>query len=216
MSSGPGFKFFFKMKYFFLLPLLTLPFLAFSQHHSSLKKEIKKHRKHYKKEFLKDTRSPLQKQDIKHLRFFDADPAYRLECEFERAEGAKPFEMATYSGITKPYIKYGILTFSIEGQAHQLAVYQSLRLMRIPTYKDHLFIPFKDATNGETTYGGGRYIDISLNDIKDKKLILDFNRAYNPWCAYSDGYNCPIPPRENHLSVSILAGEAAYAGKVKK
>lgn len=203
------------MKFFFL-PLLILPLFAFSQNNPSFKKEVQKHRKHYKKEFLKDTRSPLQKQDLKYLRFFDADPAYRVECSFERTEDAQAFEMATYSGMTKPYRKYGTLTFSLKGQTHQLAVYQSLRLMQIPAYRDHLFIPFKDASNGDETYGGGRYIDISLNDIQDGKLILDFNKAYNPWCAYSDGYNCPIPPLENHLPVSIPAGEAQYAGELKK
>ncbi len=116
----------------------------------------------------------------------------------------------TYSGATQPYVKYGTATFRLKDTTLQLAVYQNLRLIRMPQYRDYLFIPFKDATNGEQTYGGGRYMDISKADIEEGKLTIDFNKAYNPWCAYSDGYSCPVPPMENHLNVFVKAGERAY------
>jgi len=123
----------------------------------------------------------------------------------------KPFEMATYSGVTKPYIKYGELLFEIPGKGTQrINVYQSLKALKLPQYKDHLFIPFKDLTSGESTYDGGRYIDIKLSDIKKGIVYLDFNKAYNPWCAYSEGYSCPIPPAENTLNIAIEAGELTF------
>ena len=83
-------------------------------------------------------------------------------------------------------------------------------LQKMEQYKDYLFIPFMDHTNGETTYGGGRYFDVMIGDIMDDKLVLDFNICYNPYCAFSDGYNCPVPPKENHLEVAIKAGEKMF------
>ncbi|HHS96145.1 MAG TPA: DUF1684 domain-containing protein, partial [Phaeodactylibacter sp.] len=141
------------------------------------------------------------------------DAKYKVNCRFEATPNAKPFEMATYSGNVKTYIQYGILHFEIDGKKHQLSIYRSPMLMRIEAYANHLFAPFKDATNGVTTYGGGRYIDLEIGHIKDNKVVLDFNKCYNPWCAYSSGYNCPVPPRENHLSIAIEAGEKNYKGK---
>ena len=78
-------------------------------------------------------------------------------------------------------------------------------------YKDYLFIPFTDKTSGIETYGGGRYIDLVLSDIVNKTCTIDFNKAYNPYCAYTAGYNCPIPPKENDLPVAIKAGELNFA-----
>ena len=82
--------------------------------------------------------------------------------------------------------------------------------MRMKAYANHLFLPFKDATNDVTTYGGGRYIDLEVGDIVDGQFVLDFNTCYNPWCAFSAGYNCPVPPRENHLAVEVKAGEKKF------
>lgn len=176
---------------------------------------ILQHRADYKAEFLAEDRSPLGEADLDHLRFFDPDERYRVTFSFERTPDAKSFDMATYSGITKPYVQYGWLTGQVNGREIRLAVYQNLRLRLMPKYRDLLFLPFKDASNGSTTYGGGRYIDLSTSAIKGDKVVVDFNKAYNPWCAYSDGFNCPIPPPANHLEISILAGEKAFAGKKK-
>lgn len=193
----------------FLLFLFLFPLLLHAQTPAEFRKEIRKHRKHYKKEFLEDERSPIsEKKLLRKLDFYPPDASYRLQARFETTPDSKPFEMATYSGITKPYRQHGWLSFTIDGKVQRLAVYQSLRLRNMPGFKDYLFLPFKDATNGETTYGGGRYIDFRMGDIsEDGKLWIDFNKCYNPWCAYSDGYNCPVPPRENHLDIAIPAGE---------
>lgn len=192
----------------FLLPLSSL-----GQVDAAYAKAIRKHRKHYKKEFLEDTRAPLNRKGVKKLRFYAPDTTYRVKASFERTPNAASFEMPTYSGIKKPYVQFGTATFELKDTTLQLAVYQSLRLLRMPQYRDYLFIPFKDATNGVETYGGGRYMDITKSDVQDGQLVIDFNKAYNPWCAYSDGYNCPIPPLDNHLPVLIEAGELDYLKK---
>ena len=80
----------------------------------------------------------------------------------------------------------------------------------MPQYRDYLFLPFKDPTNGKASYGGGRYLDLKTGDLKSGTAIIDFNKAYNPWCAYADGFSCPIPPAANHLAVEIHAGEKNF------
>jgi uncharacterized protein (DUF1684 family) len=126
-----------------------------------------------------------------------------------------PFEMPTYSGLTRAYRKYGNVFFVYEKDSFHLAVYENLTLRNNPAYQDYLFLPFKDRSNGVSTYGGGRYLNVSKKDVDDGATIVDFNKAYNPWCAFSDGFNCPIPPIENHLPVSITAGEKKYKGTPK-
>ncbi len=196
----------------FLLFFLALSVLLNAQGEQSYPREIKEHRKHYKKDFLREERSPLDKKGVRKLRFFPPDESYRVTATFERTPDAEPFEMATYSGITKPYVQYGTATFTLRGQKMEIAVYQSLRLRQLPMYRDYLFIPFKDLTNGGSTYGGGRYMDIRMGDIQNGQVVIDFNKAYNPYCAYSDGYNCPVPPLENHLDMAIEAGEKDFGG----
>ena len=132
-------------------------------------------------------------------------------CSLERFENPLTVEIPTYSGKIKEFVRYGKLHFEIGGKAQSLVLYQNVKLSRKPAFRDLFFIPFKDLTNGEETYGGGRYIDFWRSSLQAEPLILDFNMAYNPWCYYSDGYNCPIPPPENHLDVSIAAGEMLFA-----
>jgi uncharacterized protein len=194
------------MKYLFFLLLLPISLQA----QPPYPQQIAEHRAAYQQAFLEDDRAPLDEAGVDKLSFFPPDSAYRVEAAFERTQEAEPFDMATYSGITKPYVQYGTLTFQLRDTTLQMAVYQSLRLVRMPQYRDHLFIPFKDLTNGEASYGGGRYMDVSKKDIEQGVLLLDFNKAYNPYCAYSDGYNCPIPPVANHLPVAVEAGERSY------
>ncbi|RYZ18548.1 MAG: DUF1684 domain-containing protein, partial [Chitinophagaceae bacterium] len=109
---------------------------------------------------------------------------------------------------------YGKIHFVIHDSTCTLTVYRSKRLMQTEEYKNHLFIPFTDANTGTATYEGGRYIDVSIPDIRDGKILIDFNKAYNPYCCYTTGYNCPIPPKENTLPVAINAGEMKYTKPV--
>lgn len=177
--------------------------------------DIAQHRAEYKADFLTNARSPLKAQDTAFLDFFPPKIEYRLEARFERTPEAAPFELPTYSGQKRDYVQFGTLKFEFNGQAQTLNIYQNLRLVKDSTYRDHLFLPFKDLTNGESTYGGGRYLDFKQGDIQNGILVLDFNKCYNPWCVFSDGYNCPVPPVPNHLEIAIEAGERNFKGDKK-
>jgi hypothetical protein len=157
--------------------------------------------------FLSQT-SPLsekKKKDFKGLPYFEINEKYHLEAVFIKNENPRTFKMKTTTDREPLYKEYGTLQFTLDGQGFILTVYQSLDLLRKPGFKDYLFVPFTDLTSGKDTYGGGRYLDfrIPTND----KVILDFNIAYNPYCAYNDTYSCPLVPKANRLKVKIPAGE---------
>lgn len=190
----------------FLLLLLSSGVKAQNSYTDS----IRLYREKYKREFLEDSRSPLKAADTGYLRFFAADENYRVAATFTRTPKAKTFEMPTHSGKLKKYRQYGLLTFKIHDTSQTLEVYQGVDLMKQKGLEDYLFIPFTDMTNYLTTYAGGRYIDLRTGDIKNGKLLLDFNKCYNPYCAYADGYSCPIPPDANKLKVAIPAGEMLF------
>lgn len=177
--------------------------------------KIAQHRIQYKADFLADERAPLQEEDFENMHFYPADEQYDCACTFTRTPDANPFEMSTVSGNVQIFTKYGIASCPINNELVKVNIYASKRTQSMPGYKDHLFIPFRDLTSGESTYGGGRYIDLKTGDIKNNRVAIDFNKCYNPWCMYSDGYNCPIPPTENHLAVSIEAGEKTWTGEKK-
>jgi len=172
-------------------------------------------RTNYKAGFLEDPRSPLTNEDLPYLDFYVADPAWNIECNCTPATMAKPFEMPTYSGVTRTYIHQYTATCKKGDKTIELKLYKNIHHPINPMYKNNLFLPFKDFTNGETTYGGGRYINLMTTDIIKGKINIDFNTCYNPWCAYSDGFNCPIPPKDNHLSFEVLAGEKKFTGDYK-
>jgi len=159
-----------------------------------------------------NTHDAVSGDDRKYLRFFPADESYRVNAKFEKVNNGKWFQMETSGKIKKTFRMYGIAHFAIHDTTLTLTVYQSQSLMDDPTYKNYLFLPFTDLTTGNETYHTGRYIDFMTGDIKNEQLLIDFNKAYNPSCAYVDGkYNCPVPPRENSLPVAIMAGEKNYA-----
>ena len=199
------------IKFFFFV--IFLPFLTAC---SSVHKEIKEHRMNYRSEFIQDPRSPLKEQDLSNLDFYPPSAKAQVQAVFRLTPDAEPFDMPTYSGITRSYRKWGEAVFQWEGDSTRLAIYQNLTFISNPAYSDYLFLPFKDETNGQTTYGGGRYLNVSKADTEDGKIVIDFNKSYNPWCAYSEGFNCPIPPAENHLTFSVSAGEKSYRGEVKQ
>jgi uncharacterized protein len=146
----------------------------------------------------------------KLFRFFPVNKKYLVRCSFEAVKDTVGFFMKT-SGMTRTkYYNYGKLSFTLDNTPLQLFVYQSQKLMNTPEYADYLFVPFTDATTGDKTYGSGRFIDLRLGDIKNNTVLLDFNKCYNPYCAYASGYNCPVPPKENRLTVAIKAGEKVF------
>ncbi len=152
--------------------------------------------------------------DKKYLRFFPIDEHYRVVADFEKPTDNKWFSVETSAHKRKMYRVYGKISFSIHDTLVKLNIYQSQNLLADPKYKDYLVLMFTDKTSGDETYEAGRYLDLTLSDIKKNKVIIDFNKAYSPYCAYvKDRYNCPIPPRENNLSIAIRAGEKTYGKK---
>lgn len=158
-----------------------------------------------------NTHEVIKGEDRKKIHFFDVNEKYRVVAQFKKAKTNQWFEMPTSGKIKKLFRVYGILSFTINDTLVQLNLYQSQGLMGNDQYKNYLFLPFTDATTGNETYESGRYIDLQISDIKNNEVIIDFNKAYNPYCAYVSGaYNCPIPPAANHLPVAIIAGEKTY------
>jgi len=171
---------------------------------------IAEYRKQYVADLLADPRSPIKHSQVSNLSFFPADHSYCVWASVALTPGSVPFLIPTHSGKQKPFREYGTLTFVVHDSALVLHMYQSIDMVNDTAHKDDLFVPFTDQTNYDATYGGGRYIDLSVKDINDNRILLDFNKCYNPYCAYADGFSCPIPPRENHLRVEINAGEKVF------
>lgn len=174
-------------------------------------------RQDYADAFTKEEYSPLTAFDTGNLRFYPIREIYRVKARVTLTPDSPVFNLPTHSGITKRYRRWGVAHFSLGGKKLSLRIYQSPDLMPRPGLEDHLSIFFNDRTNYEETYAGGRYIDLKTGEVSaDGTLVIDFNKAYNPYCAYASGYNCPVPPRENLLPVKIPAGEKLYAGPHKE
>lgn len=172
---------------------------------------IRQFREQYIKELLEDKRSPIKQWQVKSLSFYKTDRNYCAWADFSATPDSKPFLIQTHSGKQKPYREYGAISFTIRDTKYILHIYQSIDLIKEEAHRDYLLIPFNDETNYETTFAGGRYIDLSIKDIVNNRVLIDFNKCYNPYCAYAEGYSCPIPPKENYLRVRIEAGEKAFS-----
>lgn len=167
-------------------------------------------------ELIDTSKHILNQQEIDHfegLAYFDVDSSFRIKAIFTKSVGKK-FEMPTTTERSPIYRRYGYVDFMINGKTVQLTAYQNMALRKQKEYKNYLFIPFRDETCGKESYGGGRYLDIEIP--KQNAITLDFNRVYNPYCVYSSRYSCPIPPKENTISVPITAGEKVPVGYSKE
>jgi uncharacterized protein (DUF1684 family) len=184
----------------FLLSVFLSSIAIFSTAQSAA--ELAKHRLQYKTDLANNIKADTSKVD-----FFSFNKRYIISATVEILENQPVFKMTTSSGTTKDAQKYVKVTFRYRGSEHTLYGYQLTKLKESKDHADHFFIPFKDATTGKSTYEAGRYLDFTKADIKDGKLTIDFNKAYNPYCAFTDGYNCPVPPRENTLGMKVKAGE---------
>jgi len=197
------------MRFIFYLLLFILPFGSKAQ---TYEQKIESYRIETRSKFEKDDFGPVRKENIGYLEYFPANQNYLVQADVEVLFGEKPFRMPTYDGTSNEYKRYALLHFEILGEKHTLTAYQSVALFQNPQYKDYLFLPFLDQTNGNETYAGGRYIELDASTAVNGKITIDFNKAYNPYCAYSSGYRCPQPPAENALITPILAGEKIYKG----
>ncbi|PRY13707.1 hypothetical protein CLV24_10577 [Pontibacter ummariensis] len=139
-----------------------------------------------------------------NLTYYEPDLDYRVQAKVEPPAQQDTLLITLTNGSYEPYLRYGIATFEIEGQPQQLTLYKKLS-----GDEGKLFVPFTDKTNGFETYGGGRYLDVPYEE-GDKTVVLDFNRAYSPFCAFNPEYVCPVPPKDNRLSIAIPAGEKTY------
>lgn len=197
-----------------LLVFISLTVFSFEIYPQDHKAEIEEFQNEMNEAFKSEDESPLTKEakkKFKGLKFFRINEKYRVEADFERTKDAEPFKMQTTTDRQPTYEKYGVATFNIDGQTYQLNIYQSHDLREMEEYKNHLFLPFKDLTSGKQSYGGGRFIDLEIPE--GDKIIIDFNKAYNPYCAYNHHYSCPIPPKENDLELKVLAGVKKYKSK---
>lgn len=174
---------------------------------SSLVEDILKFQKETNESFKDPETSPLPdryRKDFEGLDFFEPDTTYVVKAKFVLTPDAVPFLLPTTTDRKSREVVYGIAHFTLNGSEHQLEVYQSLDLMDDEEYEDYLFLPFLDETNGAETYGGGRYIDLSIPE--GDTLVIDFNKAYNPYCVYNKKYSCPLVPRQNYLRTMVRAG----------
>jgi uncharacterized protein (DUF1684 family) len=179
-----------------------------SQNNPVYRKEVEKEREE-KDHFMRtSSTSPLAKaQDtFKGLNYFPVDEKYRITADLTPVESRKAVLLPTSDGKEQRYMEYSYATFDLDGVHNKLLI---LEVMEMGPYRGKLFLAFGDETSAHETYGAGRYLDV--NKVPGSStIILDFNRAYNPYCAYDDTYSCPFPPPENLLKVAIKAGEKSY------
>jgi uncharacterized protein (DUF1684 family) len=157
--------------------------------------------------FLKNnSESPFLKFSVPYRQpeYFEIDADYKVNATVERITDRKLKTVTANDGSAQTYQTYAWLHFTLKGKKQKLLVLRPAGF----TPAEFLFCGFADGTSGVTTYGGGRYLDIKIG--KSNKTVIDFNLAYNPYCAYASGYTCPLPPTENYLDQEIFAGEKDF------
>ena len=194
------------MKYLLYISLLLVTFNVSAQKKKFLK-ESKAAQVELNAEFANPETTILTPEDFKSfhgLEFYPVDLQYRVEASFVRTPDEKPFLMPTTTERKPEYVKYGEAHFTIDKKNLKLNLYKNTKPYDEPGYEDYLFLPYTDLTSGDGSYGGGKFIDARIP--KGETIVIDFNKAYNPYCAYNSKYSCPIPPKENDLQVRIEAG----------
>lgn len=192
-------------KTFFLLSLMLYTCLLFAQDSYLVLTDS------FRNNYIATHGVLKKEEEKKQLSFYPIQEKYKVVASFNPAENMEWFTMETSGTMKKVYRVYGTVTFTINDTVNTLQLLQAQQLLTSNEYKDYLFLPFTDKTTGGDTYEVGRYIDLKTTDIKNDKVVIDFNKNYNPYCAYVSGkYNCPIPPKANNLTVAITAGEKKY------
>ena len=194
------------MRMLFTLFLLIHFNFGFSQEQFDVS-AVAKFQKELNTEYADAKTSPLTAEDLavfKTLDFYPASETFFVVAKLIRTQKEKPFEMETSTDRKPMYVKYGELSFTIDGRDFKLNVYKNIELSKKKEYKDYLFLPFSDLTSGTESYIGGKYIDLRIP--KGDTIVIDFNTSYNPYCAYNHKYSCPKVPLENDLDIEIKAG----------
>jgi uncharacterized protein len=143
--------------------------------------------------------TPEQRRDFAGLQYFPENAALQLEVPVERLFDQQPMQMQTSTGGVQAYVRYGKFKFEVDGQPTELTIYQN---------ENGYFLPFVDSLAGKETYPAGRYLE--PEPLPGDHFLVDFNIAYNPYCAYNEMWSCPITPAENRLKVPIRAGEKLF------
>lgn len=201
------------MKVLIILLSTSLQFIIHAQSYEDSLVEL---RVIHMGELIDSSKHILNQDEIDHFEgvaYFEIDTNYRVKAQFTKSIG-KRFKMPTTTERAPIYRRFGYVDFTLNGQKVRLTAFQNMALRKQKEYKHYLFIPFKDETSGNESYGGGRYLDIQIPN--GAIVILDFNRVYNPYCVYSHRYSCPIPPDENTIKIAILAGEKVPLGYSKE
>lgn len=196
--------------FFLLAVVIAFVYYSFSSGPSQedYSKEILQERKE-KNDFLKSgDGSPFASLtgEFRGLKYFEPDLRYRINARLIPIEDKKVSVLQTSDGLEQKYLEYAYATFDLEEKENKLLI---LEVMEMGPQRGKLFLAFADKTSGKETYGAGRYLDIKKVPAATT-TVLDFNQAYNPYCAYNDSYSCPFPPAENVLKVAIRAGEKVY------
>lgn len=171
------------------------------------KTTITEHRQDRQTFFKRGSESPLStvdKKKFKDLNYYPPNPDYRVNARLTPFQNQTILKIPTSDNKEKTYRKFAFAEFELEDKLHKV-------LLLKPTDSENpneVFLAFTDSTSGEETYGGGRYLDLEVSS--NSRIIIDFNKAYNPFCVFSDKYSCPFPPKENHIKVAVKAGEKDY------
>ena len=189
-----------------LIPIIIIASLYFStsSDSSAYQEEISEFREEKHNFFKTSQGSPFVQKNIAYepVQFFPADIDFRVNATLEKMTSRDFITIANSDGSQIKYLKYAIAKFKMKGTSQQLVILKALG------FGNQYLTAFADETSGISTYGGGRYLDVVIG--KSDQVVLDFNKAYNPYCAYSEEYLCPLPPRENFLEIPIEAGEKDY------
>lgn len=198
------------MRYIFLLLLSLLSYNLCAQNDTIQGiSEIAAFQKKLDEEYKDPKKSPLEPKDLRKFKghkFFSVDLGYRVTAKFVRVENASFFQLKTTTTRLATERIYAYAEFTLNDKQFRLPIYQSKDLMASAEYADYLFFPFSDLTNGKESYSGGRYIDLKIPPQGQEWIIIDFNQAYNPYCAYSHKYSCPLVPEANQMDIEIPAG----------
>ncbi|MBC8111969.1 MAG: DUF1684 domain-containing protein [Verrucomicrobia bacterium] len=195
--------------YFFGLLLLLLAIVVYSltseDKTAQYIAQVEAERTEKNRFFRASAESPIEnKQLFRRLNYYPPNPEFRVKARLEMIEDTLGFAVNMTDGKKETYLRIAKALFSLQKQEYSV-------LLIKPLQKNEaiLHLLFTDKTTGDSTYGGGRYVDVPFKKGQ-KEVFLDFNLAYNPFCAYNPNYSCPLPPKENKLPIAITAGEVNY------